>query len=171
MNKSSKTTLTNRCHLAETGFVTTTRVTHASPAGLYAHVANRDWECDSQVPLENRGQCKDIARQLVEDEPGRNIRVSVIDLTKSENTTKLGMCLKIILGGGRQVFEPAMDNGTTKWPCKRGDNRDLIQAWKDDKIKRSNSFFYLNSTQELNSADLQSKDYVLGKAARLKLKS
>lgn len=59
-----------------TGFVTTTRVTHASPAGLYAHVANRDWECDSQIPIENRGQCKDIARQLIEDEPGRNIRVN-----------------------------------------------------------------------------------------------
>jgi len=27
-----------------TGIVTTTRVTHATPAGTYAHVANRDWE-------------------------------------------------------------------------------------------------------------------------------
>lgn len=57
------------------GFVTTTRVTHATPAGLYAHTANRDWECDSQVPLANRHECKDIARQLIEDEPGRNIKV------------------------------------------------------------------------------------------------
>ncbi len=60
------------------GFVTTTRVTHATPAGLYAHSANRDWECDSQVPLANRHECKDIARQLIEDEPGRNINVTFL---------------------------------------------------------------------------------------------
>ena len=62
----------------DTGLVTTTRVTHATPAGLYAHSANRDWECDSQVPLQQRDDplCKDIARQLIEDDPGRNIKVS-----------------------------------------------------------------------------------------------
>lgn len=31
------------------GLVTTTRVTHATPAGVYAHTPDRDWECDSQV--------------------------------------------------------------------------------------------------------------------------
>ncbi len=31
----------------KTGIVTTARVTHATPAALYAHSANRDWECDS----------------------------------------------------------------------------------------------------------------------------
>lgn len=62
----------------DTGLVTTTRVTHATPAGLYAHSANRDWECDSQVPLQHRNDplCKDIARQLIEDDPGRNIKVA-----------------------------------------------------------------------------------------------
>ncbi len=59
----------------KTGFVTTTRVTHATPAGLYAHTNSREWECDSQVPLANRKECKDIARQLIEDDPGRNARV------------------------------------------------------------------------------------------------
>ena len=33
----------------KTGFVTTTRLTHATPAALYAHAANRDWECDAFV--------------------------------------------------------------------------------------------------------------------------
>lgn len=58
------------------GFVTTTRVTHATPAPLYAHSANRRWECEAKMP-ENAAGCKDIARQLVEDEPGRNIRVII----------------------------------------------------------------------------------------------
>ena len=63
----------------DTGFVTTTRVTHATPSGLYAHSANRDWECDSQIPIEHRyaGYCKDIAQQLIENEPGKNIKVQL----------------------------------------------------------------------------------------------
>lgn len=58
-----------------TGLVTTTRVTHATPAALYAHAASRYWEDDGKVPPAARTSCKDIARQLLEDEPGRNINV------------------------------------------------------------------------------------------------
>lgn len=60
-----------------TGFVTTTRVTHATPAALYAHVPDRRWECEAKMTDEQKQQgCKDIGRILVEDEPGRNINVS-----------------------------------------------------------------------------------------------
>jgi len=58
-----------------TGLVTTTRVTHATPAALYAHAASRYWEDDGKVPPAARTSCKDIARQLLEDEPGCNITV------------------------------------------------------------------------------------------------
>ena len=30
------------------GFVTTARLTHATPGALYAHTNDRDWECDSK---------------------------------------------------------------------------------------------------------------------------
>lgn len=59
-----------------------------------------------------------------------------------------------------------MDNGTTKWPCKRGDNLDLIDAWKKDKETRGGSYSYLKNTEDLNDADLLEKDYVLGTATR-----
>ncbi|KAK9511994.1 hypothetical protein O3M35_000541 [Rhynocoris fuscipes] len=59
-----------------TGLVTNTRVTHATPAAAYAHSASRYWEDDAKIPPLSRRSCKDIARQLVEDEPGRNINVS-----------------------------------------------------------------------------------------------
>lgn len=36
-----------------TGLVTTTSVTHASPAGVYAHLANRNWENDAEVVGDN----------------------------------------------------------------------------------------------------------------------
>lgn len=66
--------------LAPPGFVTTTRVTHATPAASYAASANRDWECDAKIKAENDAEalfCKDIARQLVEDLPGRELKVSL----------------------------------------------------------------------------------------------
>ena len=55
----------------DTGVVTTTRITHATPAALYSHSNHRDWECDSVIPSEYKDCIKDIARQLVEDEPGK----------------------------------------------------------------------------------------------------
>jgi len=55
------------------GFVTNSRITDATPAALYAHTSNRKWECNVAVP-DIYKDCKDIARQLVEDEPGRNFK-------------------------------------------------------------------------------------------------
>jgi alkaline phosphatase len=49
------------------GIVTTTRLTHATPASVYARSADRDWEADSAIPADQQGQgCKDIALQLAE---------------------------------------------------------------------------------------------------------
>ncbi|MEE4316477.1 MAG: alkaline phosphatase [Erythrobacter sp.] len=49
------------------GIVTTTRITHATPASVYARSADRDWEADSAIPADQQGQgCKDIALQLAE---------------------------------------------------------------------------------------------------------
>lgn len=59
-----------------TGVVTNTRITHATPSALYAHSPSRYWEDDGKVPVQSRKSCKDIARQLVEDDPGRHINVS-----------------------------------------------------------------------------------------------
>jgi alkaline phosphatase len=59
-----------------TGLVSNARLTHATPAAGYAHSASRYWEDDSKIPPASRRACKDIARQLVEDQPGRNINVS-----------------------------------------------------------------------------------------------
>ena len=60
-----------------TGFVTSTRVTHATPAASYAHSAHRDWECDQDIEsfMTDCPNLKDIARQLIEDEPGKNFSV------------------------------------------------------------------------------------------------
>ena len=49
------------------GFVTTDALVGASPASGYAHAAFRNWRADYELPDDAKGICKDIARQLVED--------------------------------------------------------------------------------------------------------
>ena len=51
------------CLGMRTGFVTTSRVTHATPAALYAHAQDRDWETNKFTP----DGCVDIAQQLMDN--------------------------------------------------------------------------------------------------------
>ncbi|MFM8354367.1 MAG: alkaline phosphatase [Gammaproteobacteria bacterium] len=95
-----------------TGVVTTTRITHATPAATYAHVPNRDWEADRQLPATaNEQGCRDIARQMIEFNHGDGIDV--------------------MLGGGRVLFLPD-DVADPEYPSVmgvRGDDRNLIDEW------------------------------------------
>lgn len=120
-----------------TGIVTTTRVTHATPAALYAHSNSRDWECDSEIPLVFRDCTKDIARQLVEEEPGKNFRV--------------------ILGGGMRQLGIPVDPGTDD-SCNRTDGRNLLKTWMKDK----KNYLFVNNTANLLNADTTKVDYLLG---------
>lgn len=63
------------------GLVTTTRVTHASPGGVFAKVANRHWENDAEVLLSGYDpvRCPDITQQLVHSHPGSQFKVSSLD--------------------------------------------------------------------------------------------
>lgn len=47
-----------------TGFITTTRVTHATPAAVYAKSASRYWEFNEEAP----SGCDDIAYQMIHGE-------------------------------------------------------------------------------------------------------
>ena len=67
-----------------TGVVTTTRITHATPAAAYAHADNRDKE-------------NQIAEQLVPGTPGYNVA--------------LGDGIEVLLGGGRRHFLPVSLGG------------------------------------------------------------
>ncbi len=81
-----------------TGIVTTTRVTHATPASTYAHICHRDAE-------------NDIASQLVPSSKG--------DAYQRYNQ-KLKDGVDVILGGGKRHFLPEDAEGT------RTDGRNLI---------------------------------------------
>ena len=96
-----------------TGIVTTTRLTHATPASTLAHSPNRNWENDTQVPAEAKALgCTDIARQIVENPHGNGPLV--------------------MLGGGRAHFMPS-DQVDPEYPDRtgqRGDGRDLVALWQ-----------------------------------------
>ncbi|MGB3739764.1 MAG: alkaline phosphatase [Pontixanthobacter sp.] len=49
------------------GIVSTARLTHATPAAVYGHTPERDWESDSDVPAtETEAGCTDLARQMLD---------------------------------------------------------------------------------------------------------
>ncbi|XP_059607578.1 membrane-bound alkaline phosphatase-like [Phlebotomus argentipes] len=93
------------------GIVTTTRVTHASPAASYAHIAYRNWENDYEI---RRSGCdpkkiKDIAQQLIHGPTGSRYSV--------------------ILGGGRGEFRDSTMADEEGGSGYRNDSRDLISEW------------------------------------------
>ncbi|XP_032669944.1 alkaline phosphatase 4-like isoform X2 [Odontomachus brunneus] len=121
----------------DTGFVTTTRVTHATPAALYAHTNSRDWECDTKIPTDQRTCVKDIARQLMEDEPGNKF--------------------KVIMGGGGQYLGVPMKSDDAD-SCTRDDGRDLVKEWQATYPEGK----FVNNTQDLMSVDISKTSHVLG---------
>ena len=83
------------------GIVTTTRLTHATPASVITRSADRDWEADAAIPADQQGQgCKDIALQFAEGQ------------------------FDVALGGGTAVFYGKEKGGRRADPAA-----DLPAAW------------------------------------------
>ena len=126
------------------GLVTNARVTHASPAGVYAHTADRKWESDAALKKAGCDPSKvvDIARQLVEWPVGRGLRV--------------------ILGGGRYNFLNKTVLDEEGKPGERTDGRNLIEEWLDDKHRSNASAQYVATKIGLLQAREGKPDYLLG---------
>ncbi len=124
-----------------TGVVTTARLTHATPAATYAHVPERNWEDDHDLPPEAVANgCKDIARQLVEFPYGNGLEVA--------------------MGGGRRSFWPRnqADPEEGNKHGERDDGRNLTQEWLDN---YANAAFVWNLDQ-FNAIDPEETDHLLG---------
>ncbi len=123
-----------------TGVVTTTRLTHATPAAVYAHAADRDWERDTNLPEEAQANgCADIARQLIEFADGDGIDVA--------------------MGGGRANFLPAemSDPEAPELTGGRRDGRDLTAEWR----AKSPAHVYVWNREEFDAIDAISSPRVL----------
>ncbi|KAI5632408.1 alkaline phosphatase domain-containing protein [Phthorimaea operculella] len=124
-----------------TGIVTTTRVTHATPAAAYAHSADRKWEADSHLPQTGL-QCPDIATQLVRGDVGRKVDV--------------------ILGGGRQNFFSRHKKDAEGNYGARSDNQDLIREWLLHKESSGSKPKYIFNRTQLLNLDSNYYESVLG---------
>lgn len=123
----------------DAGLVTTTRVTHASPAGVYAHIAYRYWENDVDITSDkcDPDYIDDITEQLVHGEVGRNLRV--------------------VLGCGSRHFlnTTSSEHGGRGY---RSDGRNLIEEWK----QMNSSRVYVNNREDLMNIDPTKVDKLLG---------
>ncbi|XP_026313847.1 membrane-bound alkaline phosphatase-like [Hyposmocoma kahamanoa] len=128
----------------DAGIVTTTRITHASPSGAYARVANRGWENDGAVI--DRGfdpkMCPDIAHQLIHTDPGKQF--------------------KVILGGGRREFLPQNFTDEEGFNGLRRDNRNLIEEWAADKAAKNVNHRYVWDRSQLMNLRDNPPEYILG---------
>lgn len=114
------------------GIVTTARVTHATPASLYAHAPERDWESDKYLPVDDQALgCRDIAWQLLNSE--------------------LDGGLDIVMGGGRKEFY-----GTDLGGSRRTGDDDLVSTWLAGDPSRS----FIDNAAALD--DIRSDQQVLG---------
>ena len=110
-----------------TGVVTTTRITHATPAATFTHSPDRNWENDAEMlSVTNAAECADIARQLIE--------------------TPYGQGPDVLMGGGRGSFLPATERDPEydDMTGLRLDGRDLIAEWKR---RRPDGAYVWNATQ------------------------
>ena len=123
-----------------TGIVTTTRLTHATPAALYAHTPDRHWEDDGWIPATARmAGAVDVARQFIEYDVGDGLEVA--------------------LGGGRGNFRPssAVDPEDPAVWGHRADGRDLTEEW----TKRPRSAYVWNRAG-FDAIDPSTTDHLLG---------
>ncbi len=124
-----------------TGVVTTSSVTHATPAACYAHSPERGWENDSKMSDGARAaDFPDIARQLVEFAEGDGLEVA--------------------LGGGRRHFMPneATDPEYPERIGSRTDGRDLAAEWR----ARWPDAVYVWSLSSFQAVDPKTTSHLLG---------
>jgi alkaline phosphatase len=123
-----------------TGVVTTTRITHATPAAAYAHSVNRDWESDKDLGDQVGKGCKDIADQLVNWPAGDGFEVA--------------------LGGGRLKFLPddVADPENADKKGDRKDKRNLTTEW----TAKGNNHVYVTDKAGFDAVDLKSGAKILG---------
>lgn len=135
-----------------TGIVTTTRVTHATPAAAYAKSPDRNWEDPSEMPQGALKQgCEDIASQLTEYQSNINRRY------KGANSDGI----EVVMGGGSRHFLPEKSanvesQGSTSG--QRPDGRNLIAEWR----RQYPNGVYMDSRADFDSLDFNKAERVFG---------
>ena len=131
-----------------TGFVTTTRITHATPAATYAHSPERNWESDANLSEEAIANgCQDIAAQLLSFDFGTGINVA--------------------MGGGLAAFVPMSETESlTGQAGQRLDGRNLTREW----LQKYNDSAFIWNKDQLAALDTTTTRHVLGLFSRSQMR-
>jgi len=123
-----------------TGIVSTAHITHASPAGTYAHTADRNYYADDDLPdgAKEAGY-KDIATQFIDS---------------SDKIT-------VAMGGGRKYFTMA-GQADVEYPDQEGNRGDvnLVDAWLDK--HKDVAAEYVWNKEQFDAVDPIKTDKLLG---------
>lgn len=115
-----------------TGIVTTTRLTHATPAASYAISASRQWEGNENTP----SGCRDIADQLING--------------------KIGRSFDVMMGGGGRYLLPVKEGG------RRTDNRNLFNEFVINNRREGKLVKIARNRSELSEINARMTDKILG---------
>uniref|UniRef100_H2ZAI9 Alkaline phosphatase n=1 Tax=Ciona savignyi TaxID=51511 RepID=H2ZAI9_CIOSA len=125
------------------GFVTTTRINHATPGATYAHTPERMWYGDADLTEEAKENgCKDVAQQFIDN----------------------SHLFTVALGGGRQYFRPntTYDEEYPNNTNARLDGQDLIKQWKKIQLQQGNRAAYVWNATEFAAINPDNTDSLLG---------
>ena len=136
------------------GVVTTARLTHATPASVYARSPERDWESDLYLPPADQEQgCRDIAHQLIHfDTAGGSRAADGLGVAGARDDAG---GLDVALGGGRAEFFGGDLGGN-----RRAAQDDLSSEWLQAAPGRA----YVTTRDELQG--VQPGQQVLGLFSR-----
>lgn len=127
-----------------TGLVTTTRITHASPASAYAHSYSREMEAFDGVNFKQEHfdqGCRDIADQLIES----------------------SSFINLVFAGGRKKFMPNTEKDyVLNKTGDRIDGRNLIQEWKDKMSAKKLKHKFLWNYSDFQNLKSNEYKHVLG---------
>lgn len=120
------------------GIVTTARITHATPAAVFAHSPKRQWAHDKRLPKDAAEfGCTDIAAQMIAFDGG--------------------VGLDVAMGGGRYNFLPeGVGVG------RRGDGQNLVEMWQNARDNRA----YVENADSLRAVTVTKETQLMGLFSR-----
>jgi alkaline phosphatase len=116
------------------GVVTTARLTHATPACVYSHSADRNWESSSQsVSAAQREAIEHYDDQELDlgcANIQKDIATQLVDALLGEGPSAPTRTVDIALGGGREMFLPELLQGDELHNGSRVDGANLIERFR-----------------------------------------
>jgi alkaline phosphatase len=140
------------------GFVSTARITHATPASGYAHISARDWETNREVA----SACASV--------PAADRVADIATQALNPANAALKAQLKVLLGGGRRGFLPntVTDPEYATLTGRRTDGKNLTAEWLSTRANakyvwgQSGGSVSVPEANDFSKVTAANTDYLLG---------